>query len=263
MGDRCQEGCDARARTGDPERWRIVREAGGAEGCVRTRAPGCARDPRHRWRVQEEEMKFLAILLFVAACGAEPQVETIDAHGIAEISARLPRAPGEFSPSLVAIDSHVARRPSDPTIGNQLADVDSCATCHADAAAQWGASAHSFASFGNPLYRQSVELARTQMGKHTSQHCAGCHDMPLMTDGLMTSEAAIPARDLRAHSGVTCSLCHGVKSVTKDGNGSYVWSREPIDAPVMSDPSSIARHKAQVSVKALGTEICVGCHRGF
>ncbi|HEX7700268.1 MAG TPA: multiheme c-type cytochrome, partial [Kofleriaceae bacterium] len=208
-------------------------------------------------------MKFLAILLFVAACGAEPQVETIDAHGIAEISARLPRAPGEFAPSLVAIDSHVARRPSDPTIGNQLADVDSCATCHADAAAQWGASAHSFASFGNPLYRQSVELARTQMGKHTSQHCAGCHDMPLMTDGLMTNEAAIPAQDLRAHSGVTCSLCHGVKSVTKDGNGSYVWSREPIDAPVMSDPSSIARHKAQVSVKALGTEICVGCHRGF
>ena len=208
-------------------------------------------------------MKSLAIIMLLAACGAEPQVETIDAHGIAEISARLPRAPGEFSPSLVAIDSRIARRPSDPTIGNQLADVDSCATCHADAAAQWGASAHSFASFGNPLYRQSVELARTQMGKHTSQHCAGCHDMPLMTDGLMTNEAAIPAQDLRAHSGVTCSLCHGVKSVTKDGNGSYVWSREPIDAPVMSDPSSIARHKTQVSVKALGTEICVGCHRGF
>ncbi|MEO8842627.1 MAG: multiheme c-type cytochrome [Kofleriaceae bacterium] len=208
-------------------------------------------------------MRWLAITVVVAACGAEPQVETIDAHPTAELAARLPRAPGEFSPSLVTIDAHVARRPSDPTVGNQLADVDSCATCHADAAAQWGASAHSFASFGNPLYRQSVVLARTQMDKHTSQHCGGCHDMPLMTDGLMTAEAAIPAQDLRAHSGVTCSLCHGVKSVTKDGNGSYVWSREPIDAPVMTDPSSIARHKAQVSVKALGTEICVGCHRGF
>ena len=57
--------------------------------------------------------------------------------------------------------------------------------------------------------------------------------MPLMVDGLMTARAAIPPPDLRAHSGVTCRLCHGIKSVTKDGNGSYVWSRAPIDAPVL------------------------------
>jgi tetratricopeptide (TPR) repeat protein len=31
----------------------------------------------------------------------------------------------------------------------------------------------------------------------------------------------------------------------------------------MTDPASIARHKAQVSMKSLGTELCVGCHRGF
>ena len=30
---------------------------------------------------------------------------------------------------------------------------------------------------------------------------------------------------------MTCRLCHGIKSVSKDGNGSYTWSRAPLDAP--------------------------------
>lgn len=217
-------------------------------------------------------MKLAALsLIALIACGStEPRIMTIDAQGDAEgvaeapIAARLPRAPGAFSPSLVAVDAVDARdhRP-DSTLGNQLSDVDSCATCHADAAAQWSSSAHSFASFGNPIYRANVEIFRGELGKDASGHCGGCHDMPLMVDGLMTAQAAIPSHDLRSHSGVTCALCHGVKSVTKDGNGSYVLSREPIDAPVMTDPASIARHKAQVSVKQLGTELCVTCHRGF
>ena len=210
-------------------------------------------------------MKLAALsLIALIACGStEPQIMTIDAESAAEapIAARLPRAPGAFSPSLVALDSHSTR--PDSTLGTQLSDVDSCATCHADAAAQWSSSAHSFASFGNPIYRANVEMFRAELGKDASRHCGGCHDMPLMVDGLMTAQAAIPSHDLRSHSGVTCALCHGVKSVTKDGNGSYVLSREPIDAPVMTDPASIARHKAQVSVKQLGTELCVTCHRGF
>jgi tetratricopeptide (TPR) repeat protein len=142
-----------------------------------------------------------------------------------------------------------------------LSDVDSCASCHPDAAAQWSTSPHSFASFGNPIYRVNVELARTELGRPASQHCGGCHDMPLMVDGLMAGDA--PPDDLRSHSGVTCRLCHGIKSVTKDGNGSYVWSRQRLDAPTLGDAASIATHRVQVSVKALGTELCVGCHRGF
>jgi hypothetical protein len=72
---------------------------------------------------------------------------------IAYIQARLPRVPGEHAPSLVTIDRKVAHDPADVSDGNMLSDVDSCATCHPDAAAQWSTSAHSFASFGNPLYR--------------------------------------------------------------------------------------------------------------
>ncbi|HMG21271.1 MAG TPA: tetratricopeptide repeat protein, partial [Kofleriaceae bacterium] len=81
-------------------------------------------------------------------------------------------------------------------------------------------------------------------------------------DGLMTAASEIPAADLRSHSGVTCRLCHGIQSTTKDGNGSYVWSRAPIDAPSIGDAASIARHRAQTAVK-IGAELCVGCHRGF
>ncbi|HEX3479844.1 MAG TPA: multiheme c-type cytochrome, partial [Kofleriaceae bacterium] len=200
-----------------------------------------------------------------------------------------PRAPGEYAPSLVAIDRRMPgegggdptgfaggagdlprgidrsepRAPDEVSDGTMLSDVDSCATCHPDAAAQWSTSPHSFASFGNPIYRVNVELARTQLGKPASQHCGGCHDMPLMVDGLMTGASDIPAADLRAHSGVTCRLCHAIQSTTKDGNGSYVWSRAPIEAPSLGDPASIARHKAQTSVARIGTELCVGCHRGF
>ncbi|HEY4059310.1 MAG TPA: hypothetical protein VGM39_21985, partial [Kofleriaceae bacterium] len=128
---------------------------------------------------------------------------------------------------------------------------------------QWQTSAHSFASFGNPIYRTSIEDFRHDVSDTSSRHCGGCHDMPLMLDGLMTNKQPVPADDLRAHSGVTCSLCHGIESTTKDGNGSYVWSRTPITAPTLGDAASIAAHKKQASVRSQGAELCVGCHRGF
>jgi len=209
-------------------------------------------------------MRHLLLLGVLAACGGQDQTARPVVHApVALATPRLPRAPGTMGPSLVAIDRSTPARTGDVSDGTMLADVDSCATCHPDAAKQWSTSAHSFASFGNPIYRFDVEQVRADLGRNESQHCGGCHDMPLMVDGLMT-QANIPAKDLRAHSGVTCRLCHGIQSTTKDGNGSYVWSRAPIDAPALDDPQSIARHKQQVAVKPqLGTELCVGCHRGF
>jgi hypothetical protein len=195
-----------------------------------------------------------------AAARREPAARVAQ---VAKLDSRLPRAPGEFGPSLVTIDRSTPRAAGDVSDGTMLADADSCSSCHPDAAAQWSTSAHSFASFGNPLYRENVELVRKDLGKEASRHCGGCHDMPLLVDGLMTAGAPIPPADLRSHSGVTCRLCHGIEQTAKDGNGSYVWSRAPLDAPVLGDAASIARHKQQVTVKPLGTELCVGCHRGF
>jgi tetratricopeptide (TPR) repeat protein len=205
----------------------------------------------------------LALMLLLAACGSQ-EAGLRETKPATKIDARLPKTPGQFGPSLVALQGNRdgeggARELTD---GNMLSDVDSCSSCHPDAAAQWGTSPHSFASFGNPIYRVNVELARKELGREASNHCGGCHDMPLMFDGLM-AEQHVPADDLRAHSGVTCRLCHGIKSVSKDGNGSYLWSRAPLDAPTLGDAASIDKHRSQVSVKSLGTELCVGCHRGF
>jgi tetratricopeptide (TPR) repeat protein len=198
-----------------------------------------------------------ALLVVIVASGAACGSSNAAPAKPAAIAAHLPTPPGAFAPSLVKLVGTTG----DTSDGNMLSDVDTCASCHPDAAAQWNTSPHSFASFGNPIYRFDVELARSDLGKHDSNMCGGCHDMPLMTDGLMAGE--VPADDLRSHSGVTCRLCHGIQSVSKDGNGSYVWSRAPIEAPDLKDPASIERHKAQVSTKKLGTELCVGCHRGF
>ena len=208
-----------------------------------------------------------ALGLGLAACGAPEANRPVGAaeprEAVAKADPRLPSVPGEFSPSLVAIDRSTPRGDGEVSDGTMLADADSCSSCHPDAAAQWSTSAHSFASFGNPIYRANIELVRADLGKPASRHCGGCHDMPLLVDGLMTTEAPIPPADLRSHSGVTCRLCHGIDATTKDGNGSYVWSRAPLDAPVLGDAASIGRHKQQVAVKSLGTELCVGCHRGF
>jgi len=199
------------------------------------------------------------VLVLAAGCGSqEAAIQVRDP--VALPAARIPRAPGEFSPSLFAIAP--AQVTAGLTPGELLADVDSCATCHPDAAAQWSSSAHSFASFGNPSYRANVERVREDLGKTPSRHCGGCHDAPLLVDGLMTSDAPIPADDLRAHSGVSCRLCHGVQSTTHDGNASFVWDPTPIDAPVLGDPASVAQHKRQVTTKLDG-DLCASCHRGF
>ncbi len=202
-----------------------------------------------------------AMMVLLSGCGSSTEIAPRPT-AVPTADPRIPSEPGEFWPSLVKIDRTAFRAPDEVTVGTQLSDTDSCSTCHPDAAAHWAGSAHSFASFGNPIYRTNVELLRADLGHKNSRHCGGCHDMPLMTDGLMTNNEPIPADDLRSHSGVTCSLCHGIQSATKDGNGSYVWSREPIAAPTLDDAASIAAHKAQASAKT-GAEMCVSCHRGF
>ncbi|MCW5806984.1 MAG: hypothetical protein KIT31_31785, partial [Deltaproteobacteria bacterium] len=223
----------------------------------------------------------IALAMAAGACGGDqavapaplpsaPPVATAPAPATATVAttmAMLPRAPGGFGPSMVTVAKRLGP-PEDTSDGALLADVDGCASCHPDAAAQWSASAHSFASFGNPIYRFDVDQVRADLGKQASRHCGGCHDMPLMADGLMTADAPIPADDLRSHSGVTCRLCHGVRATSNDGNGSYVWDPAPIEVPKLGDAASVARHKQQVTTfgaasQQARTELCVGCHRGF
>ena len=216
----------------------------------------------------------LLIALAISGCRADADAKTVAVVGVparppagympvagSTAEVKLPSVPGEFAPSLVVARGE--KRIGDLTRGELLSDTESCSVCHVDAAAQWNSSAHSFASFGNPIYRANIDIARAKLGKAASRHCGGCHDMPLVVDGFMTSAKAIPPDDLRSHSGVTCRLCHGMSATTPDGNASFVWTAQDLDAPVLTDPASVAKHKAAANVRKLGDDMCVSCHRGF
>ena len=186
-----------------------------------------------------------------------PEPVTADLEGpVAE--PHLHTAATRFAPSLtdVGVGEH-------PPTGAQTADLDTCATCHEEVSVQWRTSAHSLASFNNPIYRASIEQFRDQPdGRERSRFCAGCHDPALLIDDAMLETVA--ADDPRAHIGVGCRSCHGVESSTSDGNGSYTLAASAIPIPEpdpeLDDEASIERHR-----QAMGPARtqCGSCHVAF
>lgn len=142
-----------------------------------------------------------------------------------------------------------------------LDDAKVCGSCHTDIAAQWRTSAHSLASFSNPLYRVSVERLRSEVGFAASRMCAGCHDLALLTAGAM--DQPIAPDDPRAHAGVSCTTCHSATHATVDGNGSLTL-RSDQALPEELEDATVDNHKRRVASPALRTaELCGSCHRAF
>ena len=137
-------------------------------------------------------------LLLVAACSGAPVAPPSPTVAVPE--AKLPAAEGRFLPALAEVQGG-----GDMT---GLAAVEGCGSCHVDVASQWQSSAHSFASFNNPIYRVSVERLRHDRGARPSRFCGGCHDVALLFEGALDGEVA--PSDPRAHTGVTCRTCHSV-----------------------------------------------------
>jgi len=166
----------------------------------------------------------------------------------------LPDHGGSLAPALTRVAEGVR--------ADELADVDACAPCHADAVAQWETSAHAWASFNNPIYRASIERYQGALGRERSRFCAGCHDPVLLVD--LAIDRPIDADDPRAHAGVTCMACHGIDEVRADGNGSYHLARSAPPLPDPDDPTSIAVHRRAVRSPALRSgDLCGACHRSF
>lgn len=188
--------------------------------------------------------------------GAASAASAIGVADAADVEHLLPHvAKGALAPSLVEVTQRGDRDP-----GRTLADVDACGSCHADAAHAWSTSAHAFASFTNPLYRVSIERLRRDRGKSASKLCAGCHDVALLVDGKMDGE--IDPTDTRAHSGVSCRVCHGIASVRADGNGAFALDARPIPVPKEGDAASVLEHRARVALSPLRTDaLCNTCHR--
>ncbi len=167
----------------------------------------------------------------------------------------LPRGGGQGDPSL-SQPSPVAGT----TDGMTLADVDTCGGCHQDVFAHQQASAHAYSSFNNPIYRVAVDKLRDEAGPRASRMCAGCHDIALLSDGVM--ERTIEPGDTRAHAGVTCRVCHGIAEARRDGNGSYTLAPRPIVLPKADDEASVEAHRRSAA-PLRSAEMCGSCHRSF
>lgn len=166
------------------------------------------------------------------------------------------------------------------------------AGCHPDITRQWQQSMHHFASFNNPLYRQSVDYTRDRQGDAGVRWCASCHDPVMLLSGNIdenlhpeasTGQSGAPphSRPTRqitpespgAQAGVTCLICHSIVNVQDlTGNGRYTLdapelaSLEP-DHPLSPLMHSLLKlyptaHKAGLNRGLLHEpELCSSCHR--
>lgn len=194
----------------------------------------------------------------VARTPAEPPVKPEVARPLPLAEPFTLAAATEFAPSLTAIG--VGDAPPD---GARVADYDHCGSCHEEISAQWRTSAHSFASFNNPIYRASIDRFREQSGVDASRFCAGCHDPALLVDDKMGGE--IETDEPRAHVGVGCLSCHGVESSSYEGNGSYVLMAREIPMPDLDLPEAEREASIEVHRAAMGParDQCGSCHRAF
>ena len=194
---------------------------------------------------------------FAVACSgtASPTVSaTTTPAPVTTATALLPRPPRPLAPAQTELAGQLT--------GNTVTETESCAGCHADAAAQWRSSPHASGSFNNPIYRVAIDRFRSEVGKDASRFCGGCHDVALLVDGAMSADVA-PA-DPRGHGGITCRVCHGVQSVHADGNGSYELASSPIPIPRDGDDESLRAHKERMAMPPLRTaQMCGTCHRAF
>jgi len=207
----------------------------------------------------------VASVLAAGACARGPSTETTEVPALTPVSKDKPR--GSVPLGVTTPVWSAALAPSETTVrghanGKILADAGECEGCHADVAAGFQTSAHTFASFNNPIYRGSIDRFRADVGDKTSRFCGGCHDISLLVDGAMDTK--IEPTDSRAHAGIGCKTCHGIVAARVDGNGSYELAADPIPVPVPGDPSSIAVHKKGASPSILRTNaLCATCHRAF
>ena len=145
-----------------------------------------------------------------------------------------------------------------------------CGHCHQEAHAQWRQSVHSNSN-RVPYYLRNVNLLNAEKGIDFSRHCEGCHDPVAVAAGAITEGA--PRKRPYDQDGVTCMVCHSIKSVDTRGTGSFVLAEpavlvdeagKPIHKPV-SDAEIYAhldRHSAAVMKPLYRTsEFCSGCHK--
>ena len=75
-----------------------------------------------------------------------------------------------------------------------------------------------------------MNLLAAEKSMSSTRHCEGCHDPLAVAAGAITEGA--PRKRPYDQDGVTCMVCHSVKSVDTRGTGSFVLA-EPAAARVL------------------------------
>jgi tetratricopeptide (TPR) repeat protein len=209
-----------------------------------------------------------AVSAMSAACSPAAATRTAGAERTESPVASAPAHPPRGDGAHPALQARVPGTGGSQTAiapglrGDTVTETESCAGCHADAAAQWSASVHAFGSFNNPVYRASVDRYRRTVGRDASRFCGGCHDVALFADGAMGGD--VDADDPRARGGISCRVCHGIEAARPDGNGSYDLASSPIPIPRDGDAASLSAHRARMALAPLRTAaMCGACHRSF
>lgn len=175
----------------------------------------------------------------------------------------LPYGPNPFAPSN-------ARTTTGQLIGqNEFIPAARCAGCHEGTHAEWSESAHRNA-FREPFYQANVEHLIRDRDIAVTRHCESCHNPAALFSGALSknSKAARPFDD----EGVSCSVCHSIRSVTTEGIGSYTIEppalleradgtrvREATDEEIMLDLESHSRAMMRPLLKT--SEFCAACHK--
>jgi hypothetical protein len=185
---------------------------------------------------------------------------------------RQPWGDSPFAPSL-ARTSHGG--PVNPAL---LSGSASCGTagCHEEIVAEWGPSAHRFASRS----RFFQDIQRTMAGENgpeSTRYCAGCHDPIALFSGaknLYDDDLSSPGAD----EGVSCISCHAIVSTDVRGNADYTLQPpEPYLFEYGSEAGGATpflgrflirtlprRHRESYGRDLLKTpEACAACHKQF
>jgi hypothetical protein len=211
--------------------------------------------------------------------------------------AALAAAPGAASKNIVPLPPS----PSQPIVPishaalgqHDLPTAALCASCHADAAAQWRSSLH--AQSGTNTYYQAVTaLFIQERGGEAAQYCAACHNPVGLLRGEVSAQAATSntpqasskqagnkayeSRALGVHllssdaaaEGVTCTVCHlAAEAGAPPNNGNLTL--QPARATLPTDGfgrlalrSAPAAHRAQLMPAVISeATLCGACHNVY
>ena len=234
-----------------------------------------AKDHRKR-----RSLAVIAAVLAVACAGrlAEELIRIPTAHGAEDGAAARKIYHERIAAKYIAkFDDAAPFLPSNATTDTgQFIDPKTvptaayCGHCHVESHKEWRQSAHAN-SFRAPWYQKNVRLLMETKGVEYARHCEGCHNPIALTSGTLTK--GVEQKRAGDDDGITCAVCHSIRSGDLRGTGSYVLSQpavmvdeagKPIVGKV-SDAEVLAhldRHSAAVMQPFLkSAEFCASCHK--